>query len=111
MPDPANVWNVTAAGAYVVPVPTSNVLVAVLVTGFCRLPMTKPDVRLTVPLAMSVLVPVVTAPEVRVSVEPTVAFTLPLSVTPAALLIVSRLNVVAVLPLTACALVPLNVTS
>ena len=63
---------------------------------------------LPVELTYSELEPVLTLPELKVSVPPAVAST-PLSETPLALLIVSALNVVAFEPPIVCALVPLKV--
>ena len=74
--------NVTEAGAYVWPVPTSKVrlMLEPIETGFWRLPSTKPVPSDTAPLATRVLEPVTIRPDVSVRVPPTVTLLLRVTV-------------------------------
>ena len=69
-------------------------------TFFCRLPKTCPDVLATAPVAemITLLFPVEMTPEVSVSEPFTVAFTLPLRVSPVELFSVRLLKMVAFEP-------------
>src|SRR5690242_15175340 len=108
---PAAVTPVNAIWTWIqlLPVPRSQFTVdAPVATGRCRLPSTKPLVRLTLPLAISVFAPVVIAPAVKVSVPLTVELPdAPLKLRPLPLTV--RPEKLGVVPVIVCADDPLNV--